>query len=558
MKEKHNNSQNNKNISDGLQTAKEEKQRIMDQLFIDINNVKCVLDICLKEKNIENQRLNCESIDFLNSSKEKLLKEYNGGNVLFFRKYAYEKILNEYLQKKYKTNVIELDVFESGNKYLEEKRLEQREKEEKQLINKIQKMKWTKTFFVGFIKFESVTENGKTVELFYKMHPSKKEINKYNKLIYDGKSVSYVPYEFMDIITKIESTCPEKKISGDMKTIIINNQFYQRNKVDEKKKNKEFQQKIDEKRKWLSKNYKISEKEINKISAKCFSKCKHYVPSRIHCKLNGKMCSPLFEDCIYYEDLIKKVLELKEKKEKEAEERKKQELKAKRERIAKRLFKPLPLKTIEELESNKHKELEKNVKQNNTKNITKIGFKDFVVRSNVFKCTHDKHKIDNVVAEIYIDEDGKKHLEKISAGYCPQCNIYFIMESTYENLKRRGIILCRISDRKNYMKMIYSTNGLKLAKESILMQYGYNVSQIKGLSKLRRQKILAVIIDNDVLSKSEIISYLDFFIRQRSHMSNMETAISKWEEDEEFVEHYRIGEYTKFGVNAIYRRIYET
>ena len=86
MKEKHNNSQNNKNISDGLQTAKEEKQRIMDQLFIDINNVKCVLDICLKEKNIENQRLNCESIDFLNRSKEKLLKEYKGGNVLFFRK----------------------------------------------------------------------------------------------------------------------------------------------------------------------------------------------------------------------------------------------------------------------------------------------------------------------------------------------------------------------------------------------------------------------------------------------------------------------------------------
>lgn len=187
-------------------------------------------------------------------------------------------------------------------------------------------------------------------------------------------------------------------------------------------------------------------------------------------------------------------------------------------------------------------------------NINQIGFKDFVVRSNVFKCTHDKHKIDNVVAEIYIDEDGKKHLEKISAGYCPQCNIYFIMESTYENLKRRGIILCRISDHKNYMKMAYMSNGVKLAQESILMQYGYNVSQIKGLSKLRRQKILAVIIDNDVLSKSEIISYLDFFIRQRSHMSNMETAISKWEEDEEFVEHYRIGEYTKFGVNAIYRR----
>lgn len=82
----------------------------------------------------------------------------------------------------------------------------------------------------------------------------------------------------------------------------------------------------------------------------------------------------------------------------------------------------------------------------------------------------------------------------------------------------------------------------------------YNVSETTGLSSTARQKILAVIIDNNILSKSGIISYLDFFIRQRSHMSNMETAISKWEEDEEFVEHYRIGEYTKFGVNAIYRR----
>lgn len=97
-------------------------------------------------------------------------------------------------------------------------------------------------------------------------------------------------------------------------------------------------------------------------------------------------------------------------------------------------------------------------------------------------------------------------------------------------------------------------NGVKLAQESILMQYGYNVSQTKGLSFVKRQKILAVIIDNKVLSKSEIISYLDFFIRQRSGMSNMELAISKWEADREFVENYKIGHYTQFGVNAIHRR----
>lgn len=115
------------------------------------------------------------------------------------------------------------------------------------------------------------------------------------------------------------------------------------------------------------------------------------------------------------------------------------------------------------------------------------------------------------------------------------------------------MILCRITDEKNYMKGAY-VNGMKLAQESMLMQYGYNVSQTEDLSALRRQKILAVIIDNRIMSKSEIISYLDFFISQRSKRSNMEIAISKWEADREFVENYRLGEYTQFGVNAIYRR----
>lgn len=86
------------------------------------------------------------------------------------------------------------------------------------------------------------------------------------------------------------------------------------------------------------------------------------------------------------------------------------------------------------------------------------------------------------------------------------------------------------------------------------MQYGYNVSQMEGLTDTGRQKILAVIIDNKIMSKSEIISYIDFFISQRSSNSRMEVAISKWEADREFIENYRIGQYTKYGVNAIYRR----
>lgn len=93
-----------------------------------------------------------------------------------------------------------------------------------------------------------------------------------------------------------------------------------------------------------------------------------------------------------------------------------------------------------------------------------------------------------------------------------------------------------------------------LAQESILMQYGYNVNQMEGLSSTRRQKILAVLIDKSILGKSEIISYLDFFISQRKTQSKFQIAISKWEDDREFVENYRLGEYHLYGVNAIYRR----
>lgn len=210
-----------------------------------------------------------------------------------------------------------------------------------------------------------------------------------------------------------------------------------------------------------------------------------------------------------------------------------------------------PLKTL-------HHKIENQLNNSQTKveraEKLEIGIKDFLVRQNMFKCIHSAHGIKNITGIIsIIDNDGKKKQEIIPAGYCPQCKTYFIMESTYQKLKKKGHILCRITDEKTYYRTFF-VNGTKLAQESILMQYGYNVSQVGGLSDKERQNILAVLIDYEVLSKSEIISYLDFFIRQRSHMSNMETAISKWEEDEEFVEHYRIGEYTKFGVNAIYRR----
>ena len=74
------------------------------------------------------------------------------------------------------------------------------------------------------------------------------------------------------------------------------------------------------------------------------------------------------------------------------------------------------------------------------------------------------------------------------------------------------------------------------------------------MTSARRQKILALLVDNKVLTRSEIISYLDFFINQRKHQYRYEKAIDKWESDREFISEYKSGVYSQYGVKAIYRK----
>lgn len=188
----------------------------------------------------------------------------------------------------------------------------------------------------------------------------------------------------------------------------------------------------------------------------------------------------------------------------------------------------------------------------NKDGITMIGMKDFLVRRNVFKCMHKNHHLENIDAEITVTSRiGKDRVIPFTAGYCKECRLFFVLESTYEHLKKYGVLNCRVSDEKSYMKSV-SSNGMMLAQESILMQYGYTVSREYDLTEITRHKILANLIDNHIMTKNEIISYLDFFISQ--HTSSIyQMAVGKWEIDREFVRDYNIGRYTKYGVGGIKR-----
>lgn len=242
----------------------------------------------------------------------------------------------------------------------------------------------------------------------------------------------------------------------------------------------------------------------------------------------------------------------KEKAQKEREHRlylqRLEEWKAK---VAKRREEERIKETISSKDRTEHTEEVKKIQEQEKH----INVKDFVVRRTVFKCRYNNHHLQNVDAIIdVIDKKENIRSVKIPAGFCPECNTFFIMESVYQNLKMKGVLICRISNEKAYLSNNAFMNEMQLAEESILKQFGYSVSQEEGLSSITRRKILSLIIDNHILTKNEIIGYLDFFINQRKYQNRFAKAIDKWESDREFVAEYRKGDYKQYGVGGISRK----
>ena len=90
-------------------------------------------------------------------------------------------------------------------------------------------------------------------------------------------------------------------------------------------------------------------------------------------------------------------------------------------------------------------------KEEERKLIEKYGYAshincvDFIVRTNLFKCFKN-HTVEDIAAEVtVVDRKGNIKYPKVYAAYCPNCNKYFIQQSTYDDLKHWGIILHRIT-----------------------------------------------------------------------------------------------------------------
>ena len=208
-------------------------------------------------------------------------------------------------------------------------------------------------------------------------------------------------------------------------------------------------------------------------------------------------------------------------------------------------------KQIAKLEQEEHEK--KNQKH-------KIQFVDFVIKSYVFKCNAN-HNIEQIQAQIDLMlSNGTIITESISAGYCHTCKCYFILESDFNKLRNKGIVLCQQITYEVYRQRGPEIlNGDELRPESLLHQCGYNVSAAEELTSVQRQEILCRVIDNGLYSTSGICSHLDWLISRNKKITSrdMSTAISKWQEDRLFISKYNPKPQRNLGVSSIRKTNYK-
>ena len=183
-----------------------------------------------------------------------------------------------------------------------------------------------------------------------------------------------------------------------------------------------------------------------------------------------------------------------------------------------------------------------------------ILFTNFVVLSNVFKCNKNHH-IEQIQATVNIlNPHGEIEKHQVSAGYCNECGVYFILETDYDKLTESGILLCRRLTREIYE---YNgdaiINGDEFNTESLLHQIGYNVNLQENLTSEQRQNLLKLAIDNDLYSISGLLSFLDWLIARNKKITtrDMSQAISKWNEDRMFIANYKSSSQREVGINSL-------
>jgi hypothetical protein len=145
---------------------------------------------------------------------------------------------------------------------------------------------------------------------------------------------------------------------------------------------------------------------------------------------------------------------------------------------------------------------------------------------------------------------------RINVQYCYDCGEFFISRQQYDKYK---IIYKDLMGNIQFVDNLTNRSPLtasNFSEESLLHINGYNVSSNSNLTESDRRRILGYVIDNDILTKAEVIHHLSMLIENAKHRRNvnMANAIKKWESDMHWINYYRIDGQFKVHFNVILKK----
>lgn len=190
-----------------------------------------------------------------------------------------------------------------------------------------------------------------------------------------------------------------------------------------------------------------------------------------------------------------------------------------------------------------------------------IGGKEYtVIRTQVKGQSPDKTLSRLLINEItirngggYYSADSDLNEEMVHLLlYSPFKDRYEIINATYDNQNGKSYI-----DYKRFREFAYQfgipdmkvnklffNNGedngdwTDLNPESILRQFGYCVDRETNLTRHERRQVLYDLVDLEILTISQIVRYLDFFISTHRN-DKFQDARNKWESDKQKISDYK-------------------
>lgn len=148
------------------------------------------------------------------------------------------------------------------------------------------------------------------------------------------------------------------------------------------------------------------------------------------------------------------------------------------------------------------------------------------------------HSIENrVVNIIYMLPNKKFQLIEYKCHFCKNCNMYFDFHNSFfrqineHNLKLDRLYLEILNNKSDKE---YQTQFDCLSGESILHSLGYRVG-VNGLSTKQRRKLLKDVIEQDLLSISQMKFTINNAIKHAKNRPEYAVAVKEWQDDLNYI-----------------------